>query len=84
MFLKRRPKPTPIVLYIFFDGKGIQHGLCDGAQPGEGTAVGTWYRQAGVAAGSFFLLENFVYGCGLEHLKRVHSIPVVVIIFMYL
>jgi hypothetical protein len=34
----------------------------------------------------FFPLENFVYGRGLEHseyLKRSHSIPVVVTIFMY-
>ncbi len=63
MFLKRRPKPTTVLLYIFFDGKGIQHGLCDGAQPGEGPGVGTWYRQAGVAAAANFFLVYTTLHC---------------------
>jgi hypothetical protein len=80
---KKTAKPTIIVLYIFFDGKGVQHGLCDGAHPGEGPGVGTWYRQARVAAANLLPL-NYVYERGLEYLKRVHLIPVVVTIFMYL
>jgi hypothetical protein len=63
MILERRPKPTTVLLYIFIDGKGIQHGLCDGAQPGEGPGVGTRYRQAGVAAAADFSpLRTMVIG----------------------
>jgi hypothetical protein len=69
MILKRQPKPTTVLLYIFFAGKGIQHGLCDGPQPGEGPGVGTWYRQAGVAAANFFPLRT-LFMCADKNISK--------------